>query len=80
MYTAINTPTMKLFHWILDKSASPFPVDIKESGSVGNLKKAIVKENPHMFRFFYLEQLFILNKVDSYISILISDGLIFEIK
>jgi hypothetical protein len=40
---------MKLFCWILDKSASPFPVDIEESGSVGDLKKAMVKENPNMF-------------------------------
>jgi hypothetical protein len=40
---------MKLFCWILDKSGSPFPVDIEESGSVGDLKKAMVKENPQMF-------------------------------
>src|SRR5262245_4968350 len=40
---------MKLFCWILHNSASPFAVDIEESESVGDLKKAMIKENPHMF-------------------------------
>ena len=36
---------MKLFCWILDKSESPFPVDVAHDDTVGDLKKKIMNEN-----------------------------------
>jgi hypothetical protein len=58
-HTAMNTRTLKLFCWILGDSDSPFPVEIEDGGSVGDLKKAIVKENPHMFASVDARQLIV---------------------
>ncbi len=38
---------MKLFCWIIDKSMEPFPVDVANGDTVGDLKERIIQKNPH---------------------------------
>jgi hypothetical protein len=40
---------LTLFCWILDMSDRAFPVDTKDSRTVGHLKEAIVKKKPMVF-------------------------------
>jgi hypothetical protein len=49
--------TIKLFCWILDVSNHPFPVDIDDSITVADLKKAIVKEKSSTFANIEADQL-----------------------
>lgn len=48
---------MKLFCWILDKSESPFSVDVAHDVTVDDLKKAIMNEKTHALAGLDADQL-----------------------
>jgi len=66
---------MKLFCWIIDKSSSPFSVDVQNDDTVYDLKKAVMRENPHALAGLDANQLTI-RKVSNFFQHCLSDAVV----
>ena len=60
---------MKLFCWIFDKSEAPFPVDVANGDTVGDLKKAVMNEKPFTLSGLEADQLTICKVSDFFYTV-----------